>query len=276
MIYCKVLGQDFNTYEEMFTAMKGKASKILQAKKSAIKNADGVPSMAGLGIKMNSTKAEGEAVKLEFGDKVFPVINTTLFFDSHEDVHLNGIWNKSINDGVKPALILNHDYKIGQVIAYPEDVIAMVKIIPWKDLGLDYEGETEALVFEATMKEDSNEIGFKAYRNRRKVQHSIRMEYVRLELGINSDSKDWENERKFYEKYINKIANKNEVVKNGYFWGVKEAKIYKEGSMVMEGSNSATPTLFEAGNYATSEREPEKSTQKRLDLLNELITLTKN
>jgi len=46
--------------------------------------------------------------------------------------------------------------------------------------------------------------------------------------------------------------------------------------MVMEGSNSATPTLFEAGNYATSEREPEKSTQKRLDLLNELITLTKN
>jgi len=132
------------------------------------------------------------------------------------------------------------------------------------------------LVFEATMKEDSNEIGFKAYRNRRKVQHSIRMEYVRLELGINSDSKDWENERKFYEKYINTIANKNEVVKNGYFWGVKEAKIYKEGSMVMEGSNSATPTLFEAGNYATSEREPEKSTQKRLDLLNELITLTKN
>jgi len=276
MIHCKVLGQDFNTYEEMFRAMRGKASKIFQAKKSAIKNADGVPSSAGLGIKINSSKAEGQEVKLEFGDMVYPVINTTLFYDSHEDVHLNGIWNKSISDGVKPALILNHEYKIGQVIAYPEDVVAMVKIIPWKDLGLDYEGDTEALVFEARMTDDSNEIGFKAYRNRRKVQHSIRMEYVKISLAVNSDDKYWEEERKTYEKYVNKIVNKESAIKNGYFWAVKEAKIYKEGSMVMEGSNSATPTLFEAGNYATSEVEPEKSTQKRLDLLNELITLTKN
>lgn len=276
MIHCKLLGQDFSTYEEMFKAMKGKSNRIMQAKKAVIKNSDGVVSSAGIGIKINANKSEGEVPKLEIGDKVYPVINTTLWFDSHEDVHLNGIWNKSINDGVKPALILNHDYKVGQVISYPEDVVPMVKIIPWKDLGMDYEGETEALIFESTLTDDSNEIGFKAYRNRRKVQHSVRMQYVRISLAVNSDSEDWEEERKTYEKYINSIANKSEVEKNGYFWAVKEAKIYKEGSMVLEGSNSATPALYEAGNYPTSEREPEKSTQKRLDLLNELLNVAKS
>jgi hypothetical protein len=256
--------------------MRGKASKIVQAKKSILKTSDGISMSAGLGIKASASKEQGEVAKLEIGDKVYPVINTTLWFDSHEDVHLNGIWNKSISDGVKPALVLNHDYKIGQVISYPEDVVAMVKIIPWKDLGLDIEGETEALIFEATMTDDSNDVGFKAYRNRRKVQHSVRMEYVRISLAVNSDSEDWQEERKTYEKYINSIANKDQVEKNGYFWAVKEAKIYKEGSMVLEGSNGITPTLYEAVNYDTSEREPEKSTQKRLDLLNEIITLSKS
>lgn len=275
MIHCKMLNHNFETQNEMFKAMKYMESRLVFAKKSVIKFADSVPSENGVPVKMIGTKESEGAPKLEFGDTVYPVINTTLIMDSHEDVHLNGLWNKSIKDGVKPALILNHEYKIGMVISYPEDVVPSVKNIPWKDLNIDYEGETEALVFASKMSEDSNTVGFTAYRNRRKVQHSIRMEYVRIELAVNSDGREWANARKVFDQYINLIANKDEAIKNGYFWAVKEAKIHKEGSMVLEGSNSITPTLYEAGTYSTSQSEPEKSTQKRLDLLNQLITISK-
>lgn len=276
MIHCKLLDRDFDTYEAMFKAMRSNVTKITHAKKSVLKTSDSVPSVSSIKLNRGESKGKGGTSKLEIGDTVYPVINTTLYLDSHEDVHLNGIWNKSISDGASAALILNHDYKVGQVIAYPEDVTPMVKIIPWKDLGYDYEGDTEALIFASVMSDDSNEIGFKAYRNMRKVQHSIRMQYVRLSLAVNSDSEDWENERKTYEKYINSIANKEVAQEKGYFWAVKEAKIYKEGSMVLEGSNDATPALYDAVNYDTSQSESEKSTQKRIDLLNELITLSKS
>jgi hypothetical protein len=258
----------------MFRAMKANMSKMMAAKKATIKISDGWESGT---IKTESEKAAGGPKELEFGDKIYPVINTTLYMDSHDDVHLNGIWNKTIGEQKgKVALILNHDYKIGQVISYPEDVVPMVKIIPWKDLGRKYEGDTEALIFESTLSDDSNEIGFKAYKNGRKVQHSVRMMYEKISLAINSDSEDWKEERKTWEKYLNSIANKERAIELGYFWAVKEARIYKEGSMVLEGSNDVTPTLYEAGSYSTSTSESEKSTQKRLNLLNELLTLSKS
>lgn len=273
MIHCKILDRDFRTHEEMFKAMRANIGKMMAAKKAVIKNSDGWESGQ---IKTVAEKAAGGPKELEFGDKVYPVINTTLYMDSHDDVHLNGIWNKTISEQKgKVALILNHDYRVGKVIAYPEDVVSMVKIIPWKDLGRDYGGETEALIFEATLSDDSNETGFKAYKNGRKVQHSVRMIYDKVSLAVNSDGDDWAEERNTWETYLPKIVNKERAIELGYFWAIKEARIYKEGSMVLEGSNDVTPTLYEAGNYSTSTREPEKSTQKRLNLLNELLTLTK-
>ena len=276
MIRCKILNEDFNTYEEMFSAIRKHYSKIKSIKKSILKSSDGFEAYEGLD-RRETKKDTGEQAQIDVGSKVYPVINTTRYMDSHDDVHLNGIWNKTIQESVgKIALVMNHEYKMGQVIAYPEDVVPMVKVVPWKDLGRDYEGDTEALIFEALLSDDSNDTGFKAYRNRRKVQHSVRMQYVKIDFAVNSDKEEWKEERKVWEKYINSIANKDKALKNGYFWAVKEAKIYKEGSMVLEGSNDATPTLYEADSYITSTVEPEKSTQKRLALLNEILTLSKS
>jgi hypothetical protein len=72
--------------------------------------------------------------------------------------------------------------------------------------------------------------------------HSVGMRYVKLDLAINSEA-EWNKEEKaVWDKYYSLIANKDVADEKGYFWAVTEAKII-EGSAVVMGSNSATPTL---------------------------------
>jgi hypothetical protein len=276
MIFCRELNQEFASQKELFTALKANMTRIKQAKKATIKHSDGLEIIAG---KTTTSKAEGQTERLKYGDKVYPVINTTKVLDSHMDVHLDGIWNKSAQEQAgKVALIINHDYKIGQVIAYPEDVVPMVKVMDWKDLGREWEGQTEALIFESTIKEDANDIAFKAYQNRRAVQHSVCMEYVKFEMAVNSDDEDWAQERANWEKYLPIIANPEKAIKFGYFWAVAEAKIYREGSMVLLGSNDVTPTLYDynGAEKITPKQEPTSVTPERMQELNKLINILKS
>ena len=66
------------------------------------------------------------------------------------------------------------------------------------------------------------------------------MRYVKLALAVND--KDYKEEFAVWEKYIDRIANKEETEATGYFWAVTEAKVI-EGSAVLKGSNYMTPTL---------------------------------
>ena len=82
-------------------------------------------------------------------------------------------------------------------------------------------------------------------------QHSVGMQYVKIDLAVNSDEEEYKANRETYDKYINEIGNKEEVEKQGYFWAVSEAKLI-EISAVLMGSNVLTPTI---------ENEPSKNTQ---------------
>lgn len=277
MIFCKELNTEFQTQKELLGAFKKHLSKIKLAKKSTLKFSDAFG--GSLFLPSVASKQEGEPKRLEYGDKVYPVINTTKYLDSHMDVHLDGIWNKSVQEQAgKVALITNHEYKIGSVIAFPEDVTPLVKVMPWKSLGKEYEGETEALIFDATLKEDASDIGFKMYQNKRAVQHSVCMEYVKFELAILSDDEEWKQERANWEKYLPLVVNPEKAIKYGYFWAVQEAKIYREGSMVLQGSNDVTPTLYSIGadKITPAKEEPTQVTQERVQKINELITLIKS
>lgn len=277
MIFCRELNHEFETVKEMHRAIKQNLSRIKQAKKATIKHSDGLEVFTPAGT---ATKAEdGQEKRLDYGDKIYPVINTTKYLDSHQDVHLDGIWNKSVQEQAgKVALIINHKYEIGKVIAFPEDVVPLVKEMEWKQLGRDYAGKTEALIFESTMKEDACDIGFKMYQNKRAVQHSICMEYVKMELAVNSDDEDWKGERDMWEKYLPIIVNPEKAIKFGYFWAIQEAKMYREGSMVLFGSNDVTPTLYnmEAEKFTSETKEPTAVTQARIEKLNHLLNILKS
>jgi len=278
MITCKELvGKTFLTKAEMFRALVRNKQTIMDAKKATIKFSDPVIYFAPPGEE--TTKGE-KPKDLALGDYIYPVINTINYLDSHGDVHLEGIWDKSATEqSGKTYYIVNHDLSIGKVISYPKEVEIMVKNMAWKDLGKEYEGTTQALIFKSKLTDKSNEDAVKAFQAGEDIQNSIRMLYVNFDLAVNTEDKTMGKYKSNWEKIYPKIANKEAADELGYFWAVSEAKIYKEGSAVLFGSNDATPVRYDEPKHI----EPVQTTQKRavndtrtIDALNNLLTLTKS
>lgn len=255
MIRCKEIPREFQSLKAMYQALKINKQQLIDKKKSAIKFTDDV----SFHIIGSAEETKGEVKELATGDYVYPVINTTNYLDSHGDVHLNGIWDKSVTDQKgKIYYIVNHDLSLGKVISYPDEVEMMLKMMDWKELGKNYAGQTQALVFKAKLTDSSNDDAFKAFKNNRPIQNSVRMVYVTLDLAINDGSSDFKNEKRNWDKYYPLIANKEVADERGYFWPIMEAKIYKEGSAVLFGSNDATNIQYEEPKHI----EPLQSTHK--------------
>lgn len=231
-------GQEFATQTELFAALKENMQTIVDAKKAEIRESEGIMTRAGV--------AGGATLKGLNLDKgfIYPVINTTKFMDSHNDVHLDGIWDRSIKDVQgKIYYVANHKLEVGQVIAYPQDVKVMVQTVSWKDLGFDFSGSTQALMFKISRDKIRMKEAIDIIDERIDIEHSVRMQYLKFTLAINSAEADFKAEKAIWDKHISKIVNKNRAEENGYFFAIEEAKIVKEGSMVLHGSNEATPMI---------------------------------
>lgn len=234
----------FETKEALFSWLRKNKTLLVKAKKSAIKNADAViyrPSVFH--------KKDGVEKAIESADDMMDVetiiaklvINTTNLMDSHSDVHIPGLWNKTLKEQRELYLLNQHKMRFEDVIT--DDLTASTKKYFWKDLGFpQFKGQTEALIFDAVISEDRNEFMFKQYLNRWVKNHSVGMQYVQLYLCINSESKMDAEEKANWDKYYPMIVNSEVADEQGYFWAVPEAKLI-EGSAVPMGSNYATPTL---------------------------------
>jgi len=253
--------KEFSNKEELFKALKDNKKELISLKKSITKQADAV-SFGYTDIVVD------EVIKEETNDNNNPdvlnvkvVINTTNFLDSHGDVHINGIWNKSVKDNVSFLHLQEHEREFDKVIT--DTAKGSVQSMTWKQLGLPYLGKTEALIFDSQIDKKRNEFMLNQYANGWVKNHSVGMRYVSINLAVNSEA-EWDKEEKaVWDKYYQNIANKELADEKGYFWAVTEAKII-EGSAVVMGSNSATPTLnnkSEAVEDTTEEIEPEQSTQ---------------
>jgi hypothetical protein len=133
---------------------------------------------------------------------------------------------------------------LDNVIAWPEDVKAFTKSISWNLVGKDFEGETEALIFEIPEEKIVKESARDAIRDRRKVQGSVSMVYVKVDMAIDSKEKEYAYNKQVFDSYINEIANKEVAIEQGFYFLVSEAKIAREGSMVLLGSNDATEIIY--------------------------------
>lgn len=197
------------------------------------------------------------------------VINTTNVMDSHSDVHMKGIWKKSLSEQSQFYLCQEHSLTFAGIIT--DKVKAYTKAINWSALKAPFEGTTEALMFDAEIDESRNEFMFTQYANRWVKNHSVGMRYVKIFLCINDNrySEEYAN----WEKYIPEVANRADAEAQGYFWAVTEAKII-EGSAVVRGSNPWTPVQSQiddttepmndsaACNTPKPKAEPLESTQK--------------
>ena len=243
MIFCKELNKSFATKQEMFLALKENKDKIIGLKKAAIKDSE--PVLFFPREDKESVKSFDPAKTVSTGDFIYPIINTTNWLDSHGDVHLDGIWDNSLKDQQgKVHYLINHELKIGSVIAYPADVEAYAQTLNWSDLGKDVGGTTQALIFKVKLTDKANADAANAIKDGVPLQNSVRMQYVKMDLAVDSNEKGMEAEYANFYKYLPLIANKEDATSMGYFWAVTEAKIIKEGSAVLAGSNPMTPIFY--------------------------------
>jgi len=235
---------DFTKYtskDELYDFLHANKSALIAEKKYEVKKADALhASVSYYHDKINSNKSlSTEELLRKDTLKAQLVINTTNILDSHSDVHINGLWNKSIKEQRNLYLLQEHKMSFDSIVS--DKVKATSKVMSWDDLGFHFKGETEALIFNAEIDRKRNEFMFNQYANGWVKNHSVGMRYIQLFLAINSEETEYKEEKEVWDKYIKMIANKSDANDLGYFWAVTEAKLI-EGSAVPLGSNWATPT----------------------------------
>jgi hypothetical protein len=233
---------EFKTIEERFDYLRANKRLIVAQKKSAIKLAD---PLQHLDFSPETGLYASKAVGLS-GTEDFSVIqarlaiNTTNLMDSHDDVHIPGLWSKSLKERKDLYLLKEHKLSFENIIS--DAIKASADRMSWKLLGFKYEGETEVLVFDSTIEKDRNPYMAEQYAKGRVKQHSVGMYYVKLFLCMNSENKYDQEEKANWDKYISQVVNLKDAEAQGYFWAVTEAKVI-EGSAVPLGSNFATPVI---------------------------------
>jgi len=246
---------DFADKRQLIDWLISNKSALLAQKKSTIKHGDAIsysPSLVNDKGEVTKSETISEtATKI----KVRSIINTTKLFDSHGDVHIDQLWNKSLKETKDFYLVNQHDFSFEGIIS--DNVKAFAKQVNWSDLGYDYAGQTQALVFDSVISKAESPDMFARYAQGKVKNHSVGMRYVKVDLAVNDDR--YEKEYKVWEKYYPDIVNKSDVDEVGYFWAVQEAKII-EGSAVVRGSNHITPTqsVIETKEEPVSNTTPKK------------------
>ena len=248
--------------KELYDFLVKNESLIIHAKKSEVKKADSIivsPMFIDDKGKQVS-KAEIEQVSVDPSKiKVKLVINTTNWFDSHWDVHIPGLWKKSLADNKNGFYLLeSHGRNFQDVIA--EGCEGYTKNYSWRDLGFDLTGITEALVFDGTLDKLRNEYMFTQYQKGYVKKHSVGKQNIKMVTCINDD--DYPVQKENWDKYIEMVANKQDAIDSGYFWAILEAQVV-EGSAVLFASNCMTPTLSVLEVKTDTDEQPSLDTAKQ-------------
>lgn len=252
----------FATKEEAFNELVLNKKTLIAAKKAVIKHADAISYHGNFQEKTEAIKAGNTDLRDVNTITVKAVSNAVNYFDSHGDVSMPGSWNRTAKNTKDGLHLQEHQMQFDKIIS--DEVKFSVEKISWRDLGFDYEGETEVLMMESKVHKEDNPYMFERYIKGKVKNHSSGLRYVNIGLAINSDEKWAKEEKEIWDKYIDQIVNKEEVEEAGYFWTVFEQKII-ENSAVPKGSNPATPTISVESAESTSttdENSEEESTSQ--------------
>lgn len=236
----------FATRSELQAYVRENKSDLAQFKRASIKHADsfGTHSMGHLAEGNKSAPIEKliTSTDRDTETEIFRTIigNTYYYMDSHRDVHVKGCFTKSISqrEAKRFAHLHDHKYSLEAKVGTFENIVESE--LSWRELGVDIDGTTWALVADSRIQRSLNQNIFNQYKSGEIDQHSVGMYYVRMDLAI--DDPDDEEHYKHWVELIDRIANREEAEKIGYFWVVREAKLV-EISAVIAGSNPITPTI---------------------------------
>lgn len=246
--------------DDLLKWMKDNLSALIAEKKSATKEADAITMLVNVNTRLAVDKdgmltkaSENVVLDLTKAETVLNVINTTNLLDSHLDVHIPGLWKKSLKENKSFLHLQEHIQRFDHIIS--DEAKGYTEKLSWKDIGLDAVGVTEALIF-ATPFTGRNAYMEDQYRKGWVKNHSVGMRYVSIKFCVNRPDDDYyKEEYANWQTYIDQVINRDAAEEVGMFWAVLEAKIM-EGSAVVKGSNFITPSM------GFKSAEPVTTTQK--------------
>jgi hypothetical protein len=247
--------KEYSSKEDMFSDFRKNIDDIISLKKAEIHKS----CEKGLTVSCRSLdllKFTDQLKGIKIDDAYYYIaVNSTLILDTHDDLHLNGLWAKSVKEQQgKNYLVADHELCIDNVIVRKEHIEMFTAKLPFALLGYEYKGETEALIYKIP-KDKIIHDKVKAWLDSGdSIEASVRMQYVTIEFAMDSNAPEDITLKKNYDTYLSMIANKDEFEYIPYFFIIKEAKNIRESSLVVFGSNAVT------GNIRNT--EPEKSTHK--------------
>lgn len=231
---------DFANKNEFYNYLVTNKKELIELKKSLPKMCDafGVDESEANVVKALNTNYKDDVASGTIKRTI--IANTYNWMDSHDDVHLDGVFSKSISERHNKIWHLHdHEYKITSKVGKPISIYE--KTVAWADLVHgNKKGNTMALFMDSEIIRELNPTVFNGYFSKEINQHSVAMQYVQLDLAVNDE--DLKDEYATWNKYIHLIGNRSKAEEKGYFWAVKEAKLI-EISCVLEGSNELTPTV---------------------------------
>ena len=266
---CKELNKEYSSKEELFEDLKANKELIIREKKSQIfKSCDKGSAVGVKPLKIDAIKG------IDLDDNFhYIAVNTTNVLDSHGDLHVKGLWNKSVKDQQgKNYLVTDHKMELSNVVAKKENVEMFVSDIAYSSINKSFDGSTQALIYKVAKADIINPLAKEWLESKSDIEASVRMQYVNVELAMNSTAKSDKEEKKVFDTYVSQIANKGDFEEIDYFWVVKEAKNIGESSLVLAGSNGATGVINEAAvsTSTNNKTEPLKDTQADQVKINKL------
>src|SRR5690348_14947678 len=161
--------------KELFKFLIANKIQMLDMKKSSVKYADCIASPP-IVLKNKVDDAEKKYLYRNDNDKGelerTIVMNTYNWLDTHDDVHGDTVFTKSISErGQRAPHLHDHLYQLDAKVGIP--IRWYEEAIKWRALGVDKSGNTTALFLESTILKDYNEKIYKEYLNNRIDQHSV-------------------------------------------------------------------------------------------------------
>lgn len=233
--------KQFQTKEELFKELRESKELIIENKKSIIqKSCEKDASVVCRSLDLLKFTDQLKGIKID-DNFYYIAVNSTNILDSHDDLHINGIWKKSIKDQQgKNYLVADHELEIHKVIVRKEHIEMFTAKIPFSLIGKPYDGDTEVLIYKVAKDKIKDETVKEWLDSGDAIEGSVRMQYITILFAMDSNAPEDATEKKNYDDYIDTIANKNDFEYIPYFFIIKEAKNVKESSLVVFGSNSST------------------------------------
>ena len=118
--------------DDFIKHLKNEKWRIVAEKKASIKKADAASScIVSLADRRDALKAEaGNRLGADIM-QVEAVINTTGLFDSHDDVHIPGLWDKSLANLRLVYLLQEHEREFDHVIS--DEIKVSVQEKSWRN-----------------------------------------------------------------------------------------------------------------------------------------------